>query len=104
MTTHDAHAWPEAWFSGTGWVRFEPTPSESGATIPDYTQPGGTPLPSQSPGTATPTPTPSSTARPALPEEDLLDLPDGSEREPGRGGIALAGVGAGRRSWSCSRP
>ena len=22
----DAHAWPELWFEGSGWVRFEPTP------------------------------------------------------------------------------
>ncbi|MEO6205789.1 MAG: DUF3488 and transglutaminase-like domain-containing protein, partial [Mycobacteriales bacterium] len=26
VTTDDAHAWPEAWFAGAGWVRFEPTP------------------------------------------------------------------------------
>ena len=23
---HDAHAWPELYFQGVGWVRFEPTP------------------------------------------------------------------------------
>ncbi len=38
VTTRDAHAWPEAWFAGTGWVRFEPTPAESGSTVPSYTQ------------------------------------------------------------------
>ena len=27
VTTHDAHAWPELYFSGSGWLRFEPTPS-----------------------------------------------------------------------------
>ena len=26
VTTADAHAWPELYFSGAGWVRFEPTP------------------------------------------------------------------------------
>jgi transglutaminase-like putative cysteine protease len=26
VTLHDAHAWPELWFEGVGWVRFEPTP------------------------------------------------------------------------------
>ena len=26
VTTSDAHAWPEVWFAGAGWVRFEPTP------------------------------------------------------------------------------
>ena len=27
VTTHDAHAWPELYFQGYGWLRFEPTPS-----------------------------------------------------------------------------
>ncbi len=26
VTDHDAHAWVEAWFSGHGWVAFDPTP------------------------------------------------------------------------------
>lgn len=26
VTVRDAHAWPELWFDGVGWVRFEPTP------------------------------------------------------------------------------
>lgn len=26
VTTHDFHAWPELFFDGIGWVRFEPTP------------------------------------------------------------------------------
>ena len=39
VTTHDAHAWPEAWFAGTGWVRFEPTPAVSGSTVPSYSVP-----------------------------------------------------------------
>ncbi|MFN2521952.1 MAG: transglutaminaseTgpA domain-containing protein [Mycobacteriales bacterium] len=37
VTTSDAHAWPEAWFAGAGWVRFEPTPRTDGrATVPEY--------------------------------------------------------------------
>lgn len=27
--THDSHAWPELYFEGVGWLRFEPTPSGS---------------------------------------------------------------------------
>lgn len=27
VTIRDMHAWPELWFDGYGWVRFEPTPS-----------------------------------------------------------------------------
>ena len=30
VTTADAHAWPELYFSGVGWLRFEPTPSGIG--------------------------------------------------------------------------
>jgi transglutaminase-like putative cysteine protease len=34
VTAHDAHAWPELWFEGIGWARFEPTPGggDGGAT------------------------------------------------------------------------
>jgi transglutaminase-like putative cysteine protease len=42
VTTHDAHAWPELYFQGFGWLRFEPTPAGAGgqgtATTPSYTQ------------------------------------------------------------------
>lgn len=31
----DAHAWPELYFAGVGWVPFEPTPSRG--SVPDYT-------------------------------------------------------------------
>ena len=34
----DAHAWPELYFSGVGWVRFEPTPSIQTGARPSYTQ------------------------------------------------------------------
>ncbi len=37
VTTHDAHAWPELWFEGVGWVRFEPTPGGGdGNAAPAY--------------------------------------------------------------------
>ncbi|GGU36951.1 transglutaminase family protein [Streptomyces daghestanicus] len=41
----DAHAWPELYFEGVGWTRFEPTPNRG--TIPPYTVPDapGTTLP-----------------------------------------------------------
>lgn len=35
----DAHAWPELFFAGVGWVRFEPTPGSAGASTPGYTVP-----------------------------------------------------------------
>jgi transglutaminase-like putative cysteine protease len=40
VTTADAHAWPELYFSGAGWLRFEPTPGGFGgqqtAVEPSY--------------------------------------------------------------------
>ncbi|WP_217210082.1 DUF3488 and transglutaminase-like domain-containing protein [Streptomyces sp. AC550_RSS872] len=52
----DAHAWPELYFEGVGWTRFEPTPTRG--SIPAYTQsdtPGSTlpdvTRPTQSAGT-----------------------------------------------------
>ncbi|MFF0116673.1 transglutaminase TgpA family protein [Streptomyces prasinus] len=33
----DAHAWPELYFEGVGWTRFEPTPTRG--STPDYTVP-----------------------------------------------------------------
>ncbi|WP_433497018.1 transglutaminase TgpA family protein [Sphaerimonospora sp. CA-214678] len=43
VRTHDSHAWPELYFDGVGWLRFEPTPGGSGgqgtAQTPQYTLP-----------------------------------------------------------------
>jgi len=36
----DMHAWPELYFDGAGWVRFEPTPSDRAGDVPGYTVPG----------------------------------------------------------------
>lgn len=33
----DAHAWPELWFDGLGWVPFEPTPGRSNPTAAAWT-------------------------------------------------------------------
>ncbi|MEU0741817.1 DUF3488 and transglutaminase-like domain-containing protein [Streptomyces sp. NPDC006134] len=45
VTLRDAHAWPELYFEGVGWTRFEPTPTRG--TAPSYTAPDvpGTALP-----------------------------------------------------------
>jgi transglutaminase-like putative cysteine protease len=41
VTTADAHAWPELYFTGLGWIRFEPTPggADGTATTPQYATP-----------------------------------------------------------------
>jgi transglutaminase-like putative cysteine protease len=71
VSSHDAHAWPELFFPGVGWTRFEPTPAaaSSGPTMPRWMaspsvsgNPGGDPTPTGSPGTATPSASPSAGA------------------------------------------
>lgn len=37
----DAHAWPELYFDGFGWLRFEPTPGVRSGSPPSYTVIGG---------------------------------------------------------------
>jgi transglutaminase-like putative cysteine protease len=72
MTT-DAHAWPELYFSGAGWLAFEPTPPDFGgpagqgtATIPAYTDPqqssGSAPAPQTGQASGSPSPGPTSVA------------------------------------------
>ncbi|QJS12420.1 transglutaminase domain-containing protein [Streptomyces argyrophyllae] len=45
VSQKDAHAWPELYFEGVGWTRFEPTPTRG--TTPSYTQ-------SDTPGSSVP--------------------------------------------------
>ncbi len=55
----DAHAWPELYFEGVGWTRFEPTPNRG--TVPEYTRtttPGTT-------GLAPDTPSPTASTAPS---------------------------------------
>jgi transglutaminase-like putative cysteine protease len=83
----DAHAWPEVYFEGIGWTRFEPTPYRG--TAPAYTQtvtPGGSDLPSRgAPHGATTSPT-------AAPSKSASCAPE--NRQPGDcGETAVAGDG-----------
>jgi transglutaminase-like putative cysteine protease len=80
----DLHAWPELYFDGVGWVRFEPTPQDRTAEPPGYTtgtvpQPELAPTPTAPAGAEQPT----SAARPTA--------------VPG-GGAGLAGD-SGTRGW-----
>jgi transglutaminase-like putative cysteine protease len=77
VTTHDAHAWPELWFQGYGWLAFEPTPRADGqAVTPGYARakPGSTKA-----GSKHPNPTPTGPK-----------LPVGLRPRPGVGGAAGA--------------
>jgi transglutaminase-like putative cysteine protease len=42
VRAQDAHAWPELYFDGIGWVRFEPTPGLRTGPAPDYSRPDAT--------------------------------------------------------------
>ena len=74
VTTDEAHAWPEAWFEGFGWVRFEPTPSQNGIRPPSYGNPPALPDqgPTVAPG-ASATPGPSSSAGESAADRRLAD-------------------------------
>ncbi len=59
----DAHAWPELYFEGAGWVRFEPTPASRTGVAPAWAQPGvAAPIPTQGPSAGS-TATATATAR-----------------------------------------
>jgi hypothetical protein len=43
ISLRDAHAWPELYFEGAGWVRFEPTPASRTGAVPTWTVPAAVP-------------------------------------------------------------
>ncbi|WP_246178808.1 transglutaminase TgpA family protein [Actinomadura decatromicini] len=77
VRSRDAHAWPELYFEGSGWVRFEPTPAgaagQGTAVAPGYSLPavsaggGSESSTAETPDTSSPTdtdsPSPSPSAR-----------------------------------------
>lgn len=84
-TSSDLHAWPEIYFAGSGWVRFEPTPSARTGAPPPWTA-AEVPAPAPATPSATPTqavPTPS--VAPRAPES-----PTEVVAERSRAPIALA--------------
>jgi transglutaminase-like putative cysteine protease len=58
VSLRDAHAWPELYFAGAGWIRFEPTPATRTGALPAW----AAPLPADSPDSATSSPTASTSA------------------------------------------
>jgi transglutaminase-like putative cysteine protease len=63
VSIRDMHAWPELYFAGYGWVRFEPTPGSVTGSAPPWTVPGS------SGGGEDPTTDPSSEASTDAPSE-----------------------------------
>jgi transglutaminase-like putative cysteine protease len=93
-SAHDLHAWPELFFSGSGWVRFEPTPSGRASGVPDYTT-APVSIPSE---TDAPTTT-DSAENPADPRASTEAQPQGTEDQAddqaGSGGIPWPWLGGG---------
>jgi hypothetical protein len=95
VQARDTHAWPELYFSGVGWVRFEPTPSggagQGTATVPPYAAPlpaagPNAPVipPSSSSASAEPSAGAGATASQAPRDPELTGpagLPDTGERQ-----------------------
>jgi transglutaminase-like putative cysteine protease len=79
FTSDDLHAWPELFFSGIGWVRFEPTPSDRTGAAPSWTTEALT--------TAAPNPTPGA-------QESTAPKQDRADRQPGSADTGDAGSGA----------
>ena len=65
VDSHDLHAWPELYFVGVGWVKFEPTPGRG--TVPNYEQIVDAGTPSTAPGA------PGSANAPGLSADRLAD-------------------------------
>lgn len=94
VRSHDSHAWPELYFEGTGWVRFEPTPAAITGVAPEWTQ-----VPSQNAPVPDPsdpnssTPQPSSTV-PSIPRDDELGggAAAGDQEPPSRWPLILLGA------------
>ncbi|MGW2226316.1 transglutaminase TgpA family protein [Streptomyces formicae] len=73
----DAHAWPELYFEGVGWTRFEPTPTRG--SVPDYTR-SDTP----SGGASDPdTPEPSASAEPSTAPSASASCPPDQRKQVG---------------------
>jgi transglutaminase-like putative cysteine protease len=92
-----AHTWPEIWFAGAGWVRFEPTPAVQTGAPPVYADPAvAVPVPPQEDLVPQATATPGQTSSPA-PTAPTAGLGDG-EVTVGANRVplaaALTGLGA----------
>jgi hypothetical protein len=84
ITLQDAHAWPELYYEGVGWVRFEPTPATRVQSVPPYSvapeTSDATPTPSASTSTApnSAVPSPRAGIRPDLEPQAVEQPPIGT--------------------------
>ncbi|HYF74657.1 MAG TPA: transglutaminase-like domain-containing protein, partial [Nocardioides sp.] len=95
-SSHDMHAWPELYFEGSGWVRFEPTPARRATDVPAYTVNGvpDDPGPSETTQTRSASATPGPTNRPTQ-STGAADSAADDEGDAGVNWGPLAGVTGG---------
>lgn len=92
VTNKDAHAWPELYFAGVGWVRFEPTPGAARAALPEYAIPPSQGGDGSDPVSPTPEPTPTASGSLSLgPEDRRPDEEDLGNDAGARGGGGFTG-------------
>lgn len=93
----DAHAWPELYFEGAGWVRFEPTPATRTGVAPAWATPQLGPLPTGGPtagGTASGS---TSSTNPPTQDSRINQLPgqEGATTAPAAAGAGGQAGGTG---------
>lgn len=86
VSVRDAHAWPELYFEGSGWMRFEPTPADpnsgqGSASPPDYGS-GSTEPPDDEGSEPEPSPTSEAGDSPREPSPDPEDDESAPEEGP----------------------
>ena len=91
-SSHDLHAWPEMYFGGVGWVRFEPTPQGRTGEVPAYTA-QQVPQTASSSGTATASAAPSGNR--LHKRTDQAASAGAKTRRPGSTGSVLLGGSGG---------
>jgi transglutaminase-like putative cysteine protease len=82
VNIRDMHAWPELYFAGYGWVRYEPTPASVTGVAPPWSVPdtsGGTDEPTDSPSQSSST-RPGETAAPSTGPTDQPTTTSGPRR------------------------
>ncbi|WP_175009545.1 MULTISPECIES: DUF3488 and transglutaminase-like domain-containing protein [unclassified Cellulosimicrobium] len=98
VTGRDSHAWPELYFPGQGWVRFEPTPAQQTGPTPRWATPvavtpGGPADPGNVPTPGATTAAPSAAPTPAPTDPGSGGTTGGSREDstswPLVGGVAL---------------